>query len=218
MKPQFTLEQEALFEPFEGYAQYKDLEQYGNQEDYKWSAIIYPDCTNYAAGRTAEQILDYASKWPFQEWYYILHDKDVKPDGTPKKPHYHFIAKTQPENLSTFARVLGIPPNYVQRVKNWKKMCKYLVHDENSDKVRYLVEQVICKDTNVYLKYWDCASEGEEAQKILEYILESGCKSYIQLIDWCCKHDLYATCRRNASMWSNCIREIQSYDNVSRKF
>lgn len=213
MKPQFMLEDESLFEPFESYSNFRNLEQYGLQKDYKWCALIYPDCTSYAQGRTAEDIIEYASKWPFQEWAYILHDRDVHPDGTPKKPHYHFIAKTSPEELRTFARVLGIPCNYVQRVKNWKKMNQYLIHDENTDKVKYQIEEVVCKDTNVYLKYFDCASESEEAQKILDYIIESGCKSYMQLLDYCCKHDLYATCRRNASMWSNCIREMQQYGN-----
>lgn len=211
MKKQYSLEDEALFGEYEGFTQFKTLEDWNAQEDYKWTALVYPDCTTYVNGRTAEDILTIVRNWGYIEWAYILHDRDVYPDGTPKKPHYHVVIKTAPTKLSTIAHQLGIPSNYVQRVKSWKKMNKYLLHDENIDKVKYTVEEVICKDTEAYLRYFDSHSEGEDAQKILDYILESGCQSYIQLLNWCCTHDLYATCRRNASMFSNCIREMQKY-------
>lgn len=90
---------------------------------------------------------------------------------------------------------------------------QYLIHDETTDKAKYTVEEVLCPDSQAYLHYFDSATEEEDARKILDYILESGCQSYIQLLSWCCQNGLYATCRRNASMWSNCIREMQKYGN-----
>ena len=209
-KEQYTLQDEALFSDFEGLTDYAHLQEWNEQQDYKFTAIVYPDCKTYWNGRTAEDILTIVRNWGYLEWYYILHDKDVHPDGTPKKPHYHILVKlTSPGRLDTFARQLGIPTNYVQRVKSFKGMAKYLLHDENIDKAKYLAEEVVCKDTQEYLKYFSSTSEQEEAGKILDYIVESGCQSYIQLLSWCVAHDLYATCRRNASMFSNCIRECQ---------
>lgn len=210
-KPLYTLEDESLFTGYEGYRQFTSKESWGEQQDYKWTCLIYPDCTTYANSRTAEDILSIVRNWGYQEWAYILHDRDVKADGTPKKPHYHVCIKTVPSKLSTVARTLGIPENYVQRVKSWRKMMIYLTHDETVDKAKYNVEEVICSDSQNYLKYFDSSSEEEDANKLLNYILESGCSSYVQLMSWACTNGFYATLRRNASMWSNVIREMQKY-------
>lgn len=213
MKPLYSLQDEALFSEFDGFKDFRTMFDYGDQQDYKWTAIIYPDCNSYANGRSAEDILSIVRGFGWQEWYYILHDKDIKADGTPKKPHYHIVIKTAPTKLSTVARQLGIPMNYVQRVKSWKKMLQYLIHDEVDDKAKYLVENVVCSDEKQYLRCFDTNSEDEEAQKILQYIVESGCQSYVQLLSWCCTNGLYSCLRRNAFFWSNIIREYQKWGN-----
>lgn len=86
---QFPEEAQALFESFDAYRVWTKEQEYKDQQDYKWTAIIYPDCTTYANGRTADDILNIVRNWGYQEWAYILHDKDVKPDGSPKTtlPH-----------------------------------------------------------------------------------------------------------------------------------
>lgn len=212
MKKQYGIEQEAIFAYFEAFSNWTKLADWEDQQDYKFTALLYPDCTSYVNGRTAEDILTMVRNWGYKEWYYILHDRDIKADGEPKKPHYHVMIKTStPSKLGTIAHQLGIPSNYVQRVKSWKSMAKYLLHDECQDKAMYLADEVVCLDTQQYLKYFDSASEAEDAQKILGYIIETGCSSYIQLIEWACKNDLYATVRRNASMWTGCIRENQHW-------
>lgn len=209
LKKLYTLLDEALFAGFDGFRSFRTLDEYGEQQDYKWTAIIYPDCTSYANGRSADDILNVVRAWGWQEWYYVFHDRDVKADGTLKKPHYHIVIKTAPTKLKTIANILGIPQNYVQRVKSWKKMLQYLIHDETDDKVKYTVEEVICSDTQTYLRCFDSSTEEEDAKKILDYILESQCCSFVQFMSWCCANGLYATARRNASMWSNVLREIK---------
>lgn len=209
-KKLYSLEDAALFQSYDGFVPFESLSIREDEEDYKFTAILYPDCQSYANGRTCEQILKIVEAWGWPEWAYILHDRDIKADGTLKKVHYHVLIKTSsPSRLGTIARQLGIPSNYVQRVKSYKAMAKYLLHDENIDKAKYLVDEVICSNSKLYLSYFGSASETEDAQKILEYIISSRCASYISLLDWCCTHDLYATCRRNASMFSNCIREMR---------
>lgn len=211
-KEQFSLQDEALFGEYDGFTDFAHLREWDEQQDYKFTAIVYPDCKTYFQNRTADDILTVVRNWGYLEWYYIYHDKDVHPDGTPKKPHYHILVKlSSPGLLGTFARQLGIPSNYVQRVKSFKGMAKYLLHDENVDKAKYLLEEVICKDEREYLAYFDSHSETEDARKIIDYIIESGCQSYIQLLSWCVANDLYATLRRNASMYSNCVRECREY-------
>lgn len=176
--------------------------------DRKFTAILYPDSTEYEC----EEVLDRVKNWGYEEWAYILHDRDKKQDGSPKKPHYHLILKkSTPTALITISRQIGISSQYVQRVRNWKKMVKYMTHDEETDKVKYELEELISSDSKKFLEYFKDEDETEQARRILDYITESGCRSYIQLLDWCCANGLYATCRRNASMWSNCIRETEKY-------
>ena len=176
--------------------------------DRKFTAIVYPDATDYNG--TCDDVISRVENWGFPEWAYILHDKDVNPDGTPKKPHYHVVVKKQsPTSLITVSRQLGIPSNYVQPVRNWKKMIKYLVHDEQEDKIRYEVEEIVCNDFKQVMSYFHDEDETEQARRILQYITESDCISYSQLLNWCIMQDLYSACRRNAGMWSNVIREKQ---------
>lgn len=211
-KSRFSPESESLFSGFESYAAFGKLQEWGEQQDYKFTAILYPDCNEYFQNRSCDDILSIVRNWGFKEWYYILHDKDVKADGLPKKPHYHVLLKcSYPSRLVSVANILGIPANYLQRVRSFKSMARYLVHDEVTDKTAYLAEEVVCSDAVMYSRYFDSASESEDAKRILEYLVSSGCMSFIQLVEWCCQNDLYATLRRNASFWSNCIKEMQRY-------
>ena len=69
-----------------------------------------------------------------------LHDKDMNPDGTPKKAHYHVIicygGPTTFSNVkSKITEPLGQPhPQYLQSVKG---MYRYLTHEDNPEKYHY---------------------------------------------------------------------------------
>lgn len=187
----------------------KDVPAREREMDRKFTAILYPDSEEY----DYNEVLDKLTGWGYDEWAYIVHDRDTKEDGTLKKKHAHVILKkSTPTALGTIARQLGISSNYVQRVRNWKRMVLYMTHDEQSDKVKYELEELISSDPKKFEAYFKDEDESEQARRILDYITESGCMSYIQLLDWCVVNGLYATCRRNASMWSNCIKENERYN------
>lgn len=50
-----------------------------------WSVIVYPDAAEF----TSMDAIVAAFAAAGADYSYILHDKDVKADGTPKKSHYH---------------------------------------------------------------------------------------------------------------------------------
>lgn len=186
----------------------KDVPAREREMDRKFTAILYPDSEEY----DYNEVIDKLTGLGYDEWAYIVHDRDKKDDGSPKKAHVHVILKkSTPTALGTVARQLGIPSNYVQRVRNWKRMVLYMTHDEQDDKVKYELEELISSDPKKFESYFKDEDESEQARRILDYITESGCRSYIQLLDWCVYNGLYATCRRNASMWSNCIKENERY-------
>lgn len=77
---------------------------------------------------------------------YILHDKDAEEDGTLKKPHYHVIAKY--DGVKTLEQVqqdfsfTGI--SYIEPVKTFRAMCRYLCHLDEEGKHQYPVDDVRC--------------------------------------------------------------------------
>lgn len=87
--------------------------------------ILYPDDPS-----CADRIAYLTEKYSI--WAYILHDKDVKEDGTLKKPHYHFIIK-MPNSRSLNQRLaddLKTPLNMIEKIVDWEQAVRYLVHQE----------------------------------------------------------------------------------------
>lgn len=68
-----------------------------------------------------------------------LHDKDINPDGTPKKPHYHillvFDGNKSYTQVYTFVKKLNAP--IPQLVENTKGMVRYFIHMDNPEKFQY---------------------------------------------------------------------------------
>lgn len=88
---------------------------------------------------------------------YILHDSDVytaederadegRKAGEPKKPHYHVLAKY--DGVKTLAQVqedfafTGI--SYIEPVRSFRTMCRYLCHLDEPVKHQYPVDSVVC--------------------------------------------------------------------------
>ena len=67
------------------------------------------------------------------------HDKDVNPDGTPKKPHYHIILCYS--NTTTFNNVKRITDSLNQPIPIALDMVRgyyrYLTHKDNPEKFQY---------------------------------------------------------------------------------
>ena len=74
-----------------------------------------------------------------------LHDKDVNPDGTPKKPHYHVLVlyssvKTEEQANELRDKVGGVGRENVASARGY---ARYLCHLDNPEKAQYNPEDVI---------------------------------------------------------------------------
>lgn len=74
-----------------------------------------------------------------------LHDKDLKPDGTTKKPHYHIIVRFR--SKKSFKQIkegvcdpLGGP--HPQPVFDFPMMVRYLAHLDDPEKAQYDIEDI----------------------------------------------------------------------------
>lgn len=78
------------------------------------------------------------------KYAYILHDKDLKEDGTEKPPHFHIVIQTKnPVSLFVVAKRFDILPNYVEFPKGrdaFGDCCEYLTHENErqQEKGKYL--------------------------------------------------------------------------------
>ena len=73
------------------------------------------------------------------------HDKDINPDGTPKKPHYHIIlvydGPTTYNNVKSFTDSLNQPiPQALEQVRGYYR---YFSHKDNPDKYQYDETEIV---------------------------------------------------------------------------
>lgn len=68
-----------------------------------------------------------------------LHDRDIQPDGTKKKPHYHVVFKFSSNKTFEQVKTLLEPFNcpIPQKVTSIKGQIRYLIHIDDPDKFQY---------------------------------------------------------------------------------
>ena len=74
---------------------------------------------------------------------YILHDKDLKEDGSLKKAHYHVLLFFNKRiRVTTLAKMFGVAPNLIQSVSNYIGIIQYMTHIGHKDKTQYCVQDI----------------------------------------------------------------------------
>lgn len=116
----------------------KSNQNNSNVRTRNWTIIIYPD----SAPENWRDIIDEEHI----EWIESpLHDKDINPDGTPKKKHYHvlllFGGVKSYEQVLDFIQPLNCP--IPKRVHNAKALVRYMAHLDHPDKEQYNVSKIV---------------------------------------------------------------------------
>lgn len=170
------------------------------KNDRKFELILYPDSNSY----NCDDVIYKASKY-FDYWAYILHDKDVCEDGSPKKPHYHFIGKK--DTMMTPSGIcyqLGIQDTSLANIFNWKSAVKYLIHVEQTDKYPYDPNEVTSNfDTDKILK--GSETDDSQAKRILEHIINNPNITTKQLTIWVLDNGLWSGFRRGFAVWDRIL-------------
>ena len=153
----------------------------------QWSIIVYPD----SAPENWRDLLK------GQQWVESpLHDKDVNPDGTPKKPHWHivlvFTNKKSYEQIEKIASSLnGAHPQYVQ---NLTGMIRYLGHIDNPEKAQYSKSDIIGHGIDVS-KYLESETDIDKLEQTIEiYCEENKIVEYAQLVRVSRQYDGWHKC------------------------
>jgi len=146
-----------------------------------WAFVVYPE----SAPKDWKEILALTG---LRIAISPLHDRDVNPDGTPKKPHWHVIAvysgPTAFNVVRNLTERLSAPiPQALEAVKGY---FRYLTHRDNPEKAQYAPGEI------TYLNGFSpgdfdelTRSEVNETKKeILATIRAVGMVEYSQLVEW----------------------------------
>lgn len=119
----------------------------------------------------------------------ILHDRDLELDGTSKHKHIHIVinlnTKIRKNTLLNKLVMLGFPSDIftIERINNYTKMLRYLVHKDNKEKTQYSPMEVITNCENVFTTALNFESDELTAEKLLHLVLINKGNKYLIMRD-----------------------------------
>lgn len=116
-----------------------------------------------------------------------LHDKDVDPTGTLKKPHYHIIISWG--NTTTYRAARGLCDKIrcprPQMLKSPNAMYRYMQHLDNPDKYQYTD---IPTTYNGWVRPLNAADVAQLKREIWGMVYTNDCQEYGELLMVCVEH------------------------------
>lgn len=146
-----------------------------------WTFLVYPE----SAPKNWRDIID-EEHIPWIES--PLHEKDVNPDGTEKKPHWHILVLY--EGKKSYAQMKDLTDRLQttipQKANNAKGLVRYMAHMDNPEKVQYSKSDIIGHggaDVTGYLKPTS-SSRYQLIGEMRQWIEESCCTEFFTLFDY----------------------------------
>lgn len=164
--------------------------------------ILYPEDNTHLLA------LDYI-KHNYENYIYILHNRDLNENNEIKKEHYHVILHfPNARTTSTLSKQLGIGEHLFYEIKSLNGQLRYLIHYDDDDKTRYETDEV--KGTLYMLgkfkkSFRDSQDEASDVSLIYEFILDNNIRDLQSLLDFVLDNNLYSSFRRNYTMFRDLI-------------
>lgn len=136
------------------------------ERSYSWACITYMDEGNLRRFLTEQ----------CRNWAWIVHDRDVKEDGTPKEVHKHVVCTFERER--SFGQVVQLFAMYAEGQNTLVEPCQsleasleYLTHENDPQKWQYDRKEVIISSSAWYGKYIGAKERAEENEKFVNDLL-----------------------------------------------
>lgn len=147
----------------------KDIKTTSEEVDEKryrhFMLILYKDSDSY----NFDDVL-FDLKGSFKNYAYIEH----KPETDEKKEHIHFILSLDnTRTIESLSNRLGIPFNHIQSIKSLRASCRYLIHIDNENKIKYELSDVIVSQSfsrKFYCSFDDLKTEEDMIDDIYLFI------------------------------------------------
>lgn len=183
----------------------------------KFMVLLYPDCIEHMAA--LEKVKS------GYEHIYITHDKDVYTDGDHagelKKSHIHLVIQFKNATWnSALAKELGIPVNYLQRVRNEEDALSYLIHYNEENKHQYSLtdchgsSRMIAKLQKIIES--NTLTESQKALQMIDVIDTADSKiTVIGFARFAASADRWDVFRRSAGIFLKIIEEKNKILDIS---
>lgn len=153
----------------------------------------------------------------YENYAYIIHNKDTNKDNELKKAHTHIVLEFNNARWSSsLAEELGITPNYLQNCKNFEKALDYLIHFNDDTKYQYDISEVkgnlkkqLIKQMNSFNK-----DENEIVKEIIEMINNSDLIDVSTFVKIMCDWGYYSYFRRSLGLF---LRLIDNHNITAEK-
>lgn len=151
-----------------------------------WTFIVYPE----SAPENWRDLLDeYHVPWVESP----LHDKDINPDGTVKKAHWHVIllfdGKKSYEQVKELTDSINAP--IPQKTANTKGLVRYLIHMDNPEKYQYKRDDIVCHSGADVDEYFSLSSSSRRVVlwDIVKFIRENKVESLSEFMGYIQSND-----------------------------
>lgn len=115
------------------------------------------------------------------------HDKDINPDNTPKKPHWHIMLmfegpKTVEQARAVFGLINGVGCEILNSVRGY---ARYLCHLDNPEKAQYDTEKVVSLCGAEYSSIIGLATDKYKAiREMMHFCSVNRITAYCNLIEY----------------------------------
>lgn len=170
----------------------------GSGRTRNYATVVYPD----SAPDNWREIL---AESHIPMFISPLHDKDTRPDGEPKKPHWHVMlmydnTKTKEQAEAFFKTINGVGCEVINSIRGYSR---YLCHLDEHDKHQYRIEDVTALSGADYMHaIGTIADKAKAIREIIQYIEEN---------DITCFSDLACYASINRSDWFDCLINSGAY-------
>lgn len=163
-----------------------DAKRAGRTRNY--ATVVYPESA-------PENWKEIVSDLKVETLISPLHDKDVNPNGEPKKAHYHVMimwdsVKSPKQALEIFKTFGGVG---CEKINSLRGMARYLCHLDNPEKFQYSQSDVIAYGG---ADYWGLVGLVIDKHKAIREMIEFCVKNSI--VEYC---DLMEYCMLNNEAW-----------------
>lgn len=160
----------------------ESLEEIKPKKYRNWLILLYDDTTSY----DFKEVLRICKSQ--KKYAYIKH----LPEENEKKPHYHVILSFEnATSKSGLSKKIGVPENYISEIKNFRSMCRYLIHKDDEDKIQYNLSQVIINEPfkkEYYKQFDDLETEEQMINNIYDYIDSLNDKPFHEALKYLIKY------------------------------
>lgn len=175
-----------------------------------YEMTLYPDSTSY----NHDEIIGYIML-DFQDWAYILHDKDTNEDtGELKKAHTHLLFRHSDRlSINSISKKYGVPVNDIKWKADWKGAIQYLVHYNHPEKYQYDISEIVSSYGEDIKQFFTVKQVQEEEQVLALYnfIYEQRISTMHDLLKYSLENNCYSALRRGATIFRDLLKENQRW-------